>query len=404
LRSYDLRVKLRILTALVAVLGVFLPGGATGEDGLSLRGYGTATVDGVLGPGEWDTAGRYDFSANRAPAEGGGTVPATLYVMNDGANLYLALRVSVTSLGYSAFDAVFLASPPNVFGTGNDVLRTSPASFEDLHFHFVPPNTYPWLADQSDGGTIDGTGLGSTHGQFSVFEVAHPLDSADDSHDFSLAIAKHVRFVASFHHCLDSCVSTSVPGSGFGEVVAVSGTHVPPDTTITGGPRDRAEVRRQQLFEFTGSDDVVGPPDLTFECKVDAEEWSSCESPVGDLVDDGRHTFSVRALDDMLNADPTPARRSWRVDTKSPSRPSVRGPRLSTTLSPVYRFSSRDAGTASSRIRFRCAFDTKRLHVCSTTYHRRLTQGRHVLRIRAVDPAGNESGTTTVRIVSRVSA
>ena len=58
-----------------------------------------AVVDGVLSPGEWDTAGHYDFPANRSPAEGGGTVPATLFVMNDATNLYLALRVSVTTLG-----------------------------------------------------------------------------------------------------------------------------------------------------------------------------------------------------------------------------------------------------------------------------------------------------------------
>jgi len=49
-----------------------------------LRGYGTAVVDGVLAPGEWDAAGRLDFQANRSPADGGGTVPATLFVMNDG--------------------------------------------------------------------------------------------------------------------------------------------------------------------------------------------------------------------------------------------------------------------------------------------------------------------------------
>lgn len=397
--------KLRTLTALVAILCVFAPGGATGADGFSLRGYGTASVDGVLTPGEWDSAGRYDFMANRAPAEGEGTVPATLYVMNDAVNLYLALRVSVASLGNSVFDVQFAGlEPHSILEDGNDVLRTSPSSFEDLHLHFTPPYYYPWLADEADGGTIDGTGVARTHGEFSVFEVAHPLDSADDRHDFSITLPRRMRFVASFQHCLDSCVGTFMPSSGFGEIVAVSGTHVPPDTRITGGPRNGAEVRDEKTFEFTGTDDVASPPELTFECKVDAEDWSACESPGGGVVEDGWHTLRVRALDDMLNADPTPAIRRWRIDTKAPSRPRAAGPRLARTDSPEYRFSSTDPGTPRRRIRFRCAFDTKRLHVCTSAYRRHLPQGRHVLRVRAVDPAGNESGTTTVRIVLRAPA
>ena len=118
-----------------------------------------------------------------------------------------------------------------------------------------------------------------------------------------------------------------MPASGFGEVVAVSGTHVAPDTTITGGPRDGAEVREEQTFEFTGSDDVADPSELTFECKVDTDDWSACESPEGGVLDNGRHTLLVRAVDEMLNVDPTPAKRRWRLDTKAPSRPSVAGPR-----------------------------------------------------------------------------
>ena len=55
-----------ILAGVAVMVLLVLPGAATSEEGLSLRGYGTATVDGVLAPGEWDTAGRYDFSANRA--------------------------------------------------------------------------------------------------------------------------------------------------------------------------------------------------------------------------------------------------------------------------------------------------------------------------------------------------
>ena len=87
--------KLAGVTAFAAALVVAVSGAAQASDGLTLRGYGTAVVDGVLSPNEWERAGHFDFQANLAPAEGGGTVPATLLVMNDSTNLYLALRVAV---------------------------------------------------------------------------------------------------------------------------------------------------------------------------------------------------------------------------------------------------------------------------------------------------------------------
>ncbi|MGE5172868.1 MAG: hypothetical protein ACM3MD_03470, partial [Betaproteobacteria bacterium] len=49
--------------------------------GLNLSGYGTATINGTMDAGEWDHAGKFDFQANVPPSDGGGTTPATLYVM-----------------------------------------------------------------------------------------------------------------------------------------------------------------------------------------------------------------------------------------------------------------------------------------------------------------------------------
>src|SRR5204862_4782947 len=154
--------------------------------------YGTAVVDGVLSPNEWDRAAHYDFQANRSPAEGGGTVPATLFVMNDSTNLYLALRVAVSNLGSSAFDGIFMPSDLNPFGPGNDILRTTPTFFEDYHYHQTSPNSWDWLADVADGGTRDGTAATKQHGDSAVFELAHPPDSADNGHDGSLSIPRPV--------------------------------------------------------------------------------------------------------------------------------------------------------------------------------------------------------------------
>src|SRR5690242_16819008 len=59
--------------------------------GYSLGGFGTAVIDGVLAPGEWDEAGHVDIQVNVA---NGATTPGTLYVMNDDRNLYIALGVA----------------------------------------------------------------------------------------------------------------------------------------------------------------------------------------------------------------------------------------------------------------------------------------------------------------------
>jgi hypothetical protein len=148
-------------------------------------------VDGNLAPGEWDAAGRYDFQAARGPLDGGGTVPASFYVMNDATNLYLALRVSVQDIGWSSLDTVFHAPGTGGFGEGSDILRTSATAFEDLHFH--PISSFEWtrLPDVADGGTSDGRSATQTHLGYVVYEVVHPLNSPDDRHDFSLTIPKH---------------------------------------------------------------------------------------------------------------------------------------------------------------------------------------------------------------------
>jgi hypothetical protein len=66
----------------------------------------------------------------------------------------------------------------------------------------------------------------------------------------------------------------------------------------------------------------------------------------------------------------------------------------------TYRLSSKDAFTPASALRFRCAFDGAALRACAMRFMRTLSRGRHVLRVRALDGAGNRSPlrTLTVRV------
>ncbi len=392
--------KLVGLIALAAASVVALSGAAHASDGIVLRGYGTPVVDGVLATGEWDMAGHYDFQANRSPAEGGGTVPATLFVMNDATNLYLALRVSVTALGNSAFDNAFQV-PGSPFGPGNDWLRAVPWGFEDSHWRQTSPATWELAMDTAFGGTQDGASYASANGGTGVFEVMHPLNSTDDLHDFSLAVPSHIEYVGLFQHCIaGSCGVTNISPTGDGKVVVVSGTHIPPDTTIADGPAEGAQMDDYGYFEFAATDDVAPPSELTFQCSVDSEEWNDCETPYGPATTvDGWHRLSVRALDDMLNADPTPATRRWRVDNHGPSKPTVVVSRRQGKTE--LRIFATDRGTPSRLLRFRCAVDAKRLHACASHFRLRLPAGRHFLRVRAADPAGNESSLKIARFAVR---
>ena len=69
---------------LALVVGILAVAPAQAHDPqFRFRAYGTAAIDGVFAPGEWDGAAKWSFAANIPPGEGGGTRPATLHVMND---------------------------------------------------------------------------------------------------------------------------------------------------------------------------------------------------------------------------------------------------------------------------------------------------------------------------------
>lgn len=85
----------------------------------------------------------------------------------------------------------------------------------------------------------------------------------------------------------------------------------PPGTRITHGPSGTVHTRRATI-RFTSNE-----PGSTFRCRLDGGRWRQCESAqfYGGLRD-GRHVFEVKAIDSSGNADPTPAKRRWRVESK----------------------------------------------------------------------------------------
>lgn len=210
------------LIALVGLVVGTVTYNAEAHIGIVLWGIGSATIDGIMSPGEWDAAGYVDFPVNVGE---GMTTPATFFAMNDANNLYLALRVQIPTVnadcssfvvefdndhdGYQTDegDDVFVLNPPNEF---IDDFRT--------YLPPCPPNVLCGIRDTDLGGTNDGAGTVVSSGESIVYEVYRPLDSADDAHDFNLQTGDIVGWTLFLRLFVDSViVDTGFPTSSLSQ-------------------------------------------------------------------------------------------------------------------------------------------------------------------------------------------
>ena len=102
------------------------------------------------------------------------------------------------------------------------------------------------------------------------------------------------------------------------------------------------------------------------------------------------HTFEVRATDAAGNTDPTPATRSFTVDTTPPDTTITAGPTGTTSDStPTFTFTSTEAGST-----FQCRVDAAAFATARTPFTTAaLTDGAHTFEVRATDAAGNTDAT-----------
>ncbi|MEM4246122.1 MAG: hypothetical protein QW390_02375 [Candidatus Bathyarchaeia archaeon] len=163
------------------------------HSGLTLSAY-TSTppnIDGIIQPGEWAAAATATFGPILIDSQ---TITGTLYMMNDALNLYAAVIVNGDDdLGIG--DQAILDfdndhGGENDHEAGDDQISTGPTFFGD--WFYIPPDTRQH--DTWGGGSVDGQGAASRQGTANHFELSHPLDSADDAHDFSLSAGQTVGF------------------------------------------------------------------------------------------------------------------------------------------------------------------------------------------------------------------
>ncbi len=158
-----------------------------------------------------------------------------------------------------------------------------------------------------------------------------------------------------------------------------------PQTSITGGPSGPTNDSTP-TFRFASNEGGS-----TFLCSIDSGAFAACASPrmTAELAD-GDHTFRVRARDRATNLDPSPASRSFAVDTTAPETEITSGPRKKTRKKRVtFEFGAGEPGSS-----FECALDGESFSPCdSPTTVKAKKRGKHSFEVRATDEVGNTDQT-----------
>ncbi len=160
-----------------------------------------------------------------------------------------------------------------------------------------------------------------------------------------------------------------------------------PDTTIDTGPSGLL-AGRDASFTFSA------PGAATFECRLDGGSWSACSSPKGyAALGDGSHTFEVRAVDALGNADATPAQRTWSIDATAPLTTLDTGPSGAVASTSASFTFSAEAGAT-----FECRLDAGAWAACTSPQaYADLADGSHTFDVRAIDGLGNTDATPAQR-------
>jgi Subtilase family len=156
-----------------------------------------------------------------------------------------------------------------------------------------------------------------------------------------------------------------------------------PTVTITKGPKPLGNESRP-TFEFTSNRPVA------FTCQVDGGTPQRCASPfvLPAVLTDGGHGFVVTATDPQGRSASTGIY-SFTVDTKAPVTTIVGHPKKvvkTKKRNVVVHFKLK---ASESPVTFYCQIDKEPLRICTTRFHHGFDKGKHVLRVRARDEAGN---------------
>src|SRR5919106_5624478 len=218
----------------------------------------------------------------------------------------------------------------------------------------------------------------------------------DGSHTFSVLSQDNAGNKDSTPAYFTWTVDTTAPATSI--VSAVDGNN---NTISNNGNSESTSIK----FAFNGTDNGVGVDHL--ECNIDNSRYVACTSPFEfeNLVADGTHKFSVRAVDHVGNINFSPASFTWTVDTVAPSTTISRAIDGNKTIldngtitdsdSMSFEFSGEDAGgNEDSGVginHFECNIDNSLYVACTSPFifPNILKDGSHTFTVLSVDNAGN---------------
>jgi hypothetical protein len=164
----------------------------------------------------------------------------------------------------------------------------------------------------------------------------------------------------------------------------------PPTVTITKGPAALGRENRP-TFQFVANKPVA------FTCQIDGGTPQPCASPyvVPSALGEGTHGFAVTATDAQGRPASSGVYR-FAVDTKPPKTTIVGHPKKvvkTKKKSVVAKFRLK---ANESPVTFYCQIDKEPLRICGKSFNHRFTNGKHAVRVRAKDEAGNLAEKQTV--------
>jgi len=159
----------------------------------------------------------------------------------------------------------------------------------------------------------------------------------------------------------------------------------PPQTAITSGPASGAAITdATPTFGFSSE------AEATFQCRVDGGAFAACSSPRTTApLPDGNHTFTVRARDSASNLDPTPANRSFSVDTTAPDTTISSGPKRKVKTKRRKAKARFRFGADDPEAQLECSLDDEPFASCSSPVTEKVKKGRHTFDVRGIDALGN---------------
>jgi hypothetical protein len=163
-----------------------------------------------------------------------------------------------------------------------------------------------------------------------------------------------------------------------------------PSVRITNGPGALSSNSRP-TFEFASTRPVA------FTCQIDGGTPQPCASPyvVPAKLADGGHGFVVTGKDAQGRSGSSGVY-GFAVDTKAPATKIVHHPKKVVKTRKHSVVVSLRLRASESPVTYYCQFDKEPLRICPARFKHRFKKGKHAVRVRAKDQAGNIADKPTV--------